>query len=268
MRIFTKAGDLAFSTFNFPDGQPHFRLETYEKDFDSVTIETRIASPSDLFDVQMAVDVLRQQGFNTINLNVRYLMGARMDRAINSYCPFTLQLVARTINALGFNRVRILDVHSPIATNLIRHSENVLPTDLLWTVRQTLQHPIIVCPDKGAQGRVEEMCGTWPIAYAEKNRNPQTGQLSGFNLAYPTYVRDKDCLIVDDICDGGGTFIGLTEVLKRAKARNVFLFVTHGIFSKGTQDMLKAGITKIYTTNSFRDDQSGLAGVVTIPIQM
>lgn len=268
MKIYTAGGELAFSTFRFPDGQPHFKLETYEREFNTVTIETRITSPNDLFDVALVNDVLRRAGYNTVNLDILYLMGARMDRAISWAEPFTLQLIANFINQLGFTKVRILDAHSVVATNLIRHAENILPTQIVTGIVETLGQPIIVCPDAGARERVKKMCYKWNIANATKKRDPNTGQLSGFELIDPSFVRGKNCLIVDDICDGGGTFIGLIEVLKRSGAEKIYLFTTHGIYSKGTVGLVQAGFEKLYTTNSFRDSQDGLTKVVIIPVNM
>lgn len=250
MRIYTPAGDLAFKTFTFPDGQPHFRLETYEVEFESVTIEAAIKSPSDLFQILMVSDVLRQHGYSQINLEIRYLMGARMDRAIDPQSPFTLRLVAKLINGAGFNKVRILDVHSEVATRLIRNSENVLPYNAVRVVTNIIGHPQLVVPDKGAVDRVQKLFPNRYLVRCEKVRDLQTGALSKFSVDNPDQVRGRNCLIVDDICDGGGTFVGLAKELRKAGAKKVYLFVTHGIFSKG---LPLEGIDHVYTTDSYCD---------------
>lgn len=247
MRIYTKSGDLAFRTFNFPDGQPHFILETYERDFQSVTIEVAIKNPTDLFTTLAAASVLRDNGYSEIRLDVRYLMGARMDRAIDTLQPFTLGLVARLLNGAGFSWVRILDVHSDVATRLIRNSVNVLPWPPIKQVYGTLRNSSLmtICPDKGAIDRVHELAFS-PIVYATKSRDTQTGALTGFHVSGD--VKGQDCLILDDICDGGGTFVGLAKELRKAGAKKVSLYVTHGIFSKGFP---LVGIDKVFTTDSF-----------------
>lgn len=258
MRIYTKAGDLAFRTFNFPDGQPHFILETYERDFQSVTIEVAIKNPTDLFTTLAAASVLRDNGYSEIRLDVRYLMGARMDRAIDTLQPFTLGLVARLLNGAGFSGVRILDVHSDVATRLIRNSKNVLPFTAVKQVLTSLGYPVVVSPDNGAYDRVFKITheiGSWrPFVQCSKKRDPQTGSLTGFmvldkspllGIQTNTY---NDCLIIDDICDGGGTFVGLAKELRKAGAKKVSLYVTHGIFSKG---LPLEGIDHVYTTDSY-----------------
>ena len=78
------------------------------------------------------------------------------------------------------------------------------------------------------------------------------------NITKTTVLHDdfggKDCVIVDDICDGGRTFIELAKVLKERGAGKIGLFVTHGIFSQGVGVLFDNGIDFIYTTDSF--DQS------------
>lgn len=270
MRLYTKAGDLAFKTLMFPDGQPHFKLETYDRDFDAVTLEARIASPSDLFMVLMVASVLRNHGYSQINLDIPFLMGARMDRAIDWAQPFTLELVARLLNGAGLTRIRILDVHSDRAIKLIRNSENVLPYATVGQVWETTGKPIVICPDKGAVDRVNKLAPGYDKIYCEKTRDMATGKLSGFKVKDAFYLREwgrtQDCLIIDDICDAGGTFSGLAMELRKAGAKRVCVYVTHGIFSKGIP---LDGIDHIYTTNSFpHPNVEGLGEVTTIPISM
>lgn len=251
MRIYTRAGDLAFSLFTFPDGQPHFKLETYEKEFNAVTVELSVVSGNDLLMACMVGDVLRQSGYTEINLDIRYLMGARMDRAISLFEPFSLAIIARLINSAGFGRVRILDAHSEVSTRLIRNATNILPYAVVDQVRATIGPHAVVCPDKGAMHRTQALAPTADIVYCSKTRDVQTGKLSGFFV--DSYTRNLksgtfNALIIDDICDGGGTFVGLAKELRKVGAQKVFLFVTHGIFSKG---LPLEGIDRVFTTDSY-----------------
>ena len=87
------------------------------------------------------------------------------------------------------------------------------------------------------------------VIECSKIRNVKTGQLSGFNTQTLDF-QGKTCFIIDDICDGGGTFVGLAALLKSRNARKIVLIVSHGIFSKGFD---LANIDAIYTTDSFKD---------------
>lgn len=268
MRIYTKAGDLAFSTFTFPDGQPHFKLETYEIEFRSVTVETAIRNATELLQTLLVAQVLRQHGYSEINLDIRYLLGARMDRAIGPNEPFTLECIARLINSAGFAKVRVLDAHSDVATRLIRNSVNVLPHAAFQQVCTALGNPVIVVPDKGAVPRLAALAPGMDKVFCRKDRDMATGNLTGFSVVDKFHLEqgyDRNFLIADDICDGGGTFVGLYKELRKQGPRTVHLFVTHGIFSK---PLPLEGIDTIYTTDSYRPDTYGVKKVVCIPVSM
>jgi ribose-phosphate pyrophosphokinase len=273
MRIYTEAGDLAFKTFNFPDGQPHFQLKTYGREFDRVTLEMGLPTSIALLTLELAVDVLRSNGYTDIRLDIRYLMGARMDRPIGWGEPFTLAVIARRINALGLSRVRILDVHSEVAERLIRNSVNVLPRNVVRSVIATslwAEIAAFIIPDKGAKARVAELTKEWGghRIQAGKIRDEATGELSGFYVEDHDRIRGAKCLIIDDICDGGGTFIGLAAELRKAGARSVDLYVTHGIFSRGVGVLRTGGIDHIYTTNSYKEWPGNIPSFTITPVSM
>ena len=122
----------------------------------------------------------------------------------------------------------------------------------------------LVSPDKGAFSKVKALATTLggiPFIKADKVRDPETGDLSGFS--YEGSVQGLDLLIVDDICDGGGTFVGLAKILKEGGAKSISLYVSHGIFSKGLK-VLDGAIDAVYTTDSlireegFKDGYTGI----------
>ena len=76
-----------------------------------------------------------------------------------------------------------------------------------------------------------------PIIRADKIRDTMTGALSGFEV-YADDLTGKDVVILDDLCDGGGTFIGLAKKLREKGAAKITLYVTHGMFTKGVKDLL------------------------------
>jgi ribose-phosphate pyrophosphokinase len=129
----------------------------------------------------------------------------------------------------------------------------VLPFKVVQQVVSTLEDIDIVIPDNGASSRVMSLTGAGTgltghyIHQCYKKRDPQTGALSGFQVPM-SGLKGRDLLIIDDLCDGGGTFVGLAKALKAHVASKVFLFVTHGIFSKG---LPLEGIDHVYTTDSY-----------------
>ena len=111
---------------------------------------------------------------------------------------------------------------------------------------------VLLSPDAGASkktGLVAKHCGYDSIVYGSKIRDTKTGEIVKTTVLVEHNIGDKDVLIVDDICDGGRTFIELAKVLRQKGAESVDLYVTHGIFSAGL-DPLMLHIDHIFTTES------------------
>lgn len=252
--------DIAFKTMVFPDGQPHIKLDLSKiTDFtEGVEIVTRIANPSDLFMVLLAKDALEANGFERFDLLVTYLMAARMDRQMTEGEPFSLRIVAAIINQAGFRRVRIFDPHSEVSTALILRSKAIGNEAF---VKQCITYfyqnkpkddYALISPDAGALKKIYQVAkfvNAPSVIECSKKRDVKTGHLTGFSSNVADF-EGKTCFIVDDICDGGGTFIGLADLLKRRNAGKVVLIVSHGIFSKGFD---LANIDAIYCTDSFKN---------------
>lgn len=270
MIIYTRNGDLAFKEFTFPDGQPHFTLQT-KNDAGSVTIEAAIRNPNELFQVELAGTVLKQN-YARVHLDIRYLMAARMDRNIDGMQPHTLFVVAGMLRSFRpiFKRIRILDPHSDTAVKIFSEAgvdvRAVLPYEVVSQVLATLGgDTVVVIPDKGAINR-SRLLGKGAAGFAQmfKERDPQTGHIIGMTLEDP--VANKRCLIVDDICDGGATFVRAAEILKEAGASEVNLYVTHGIFSK---KLPLPGIKNIFVTDSYHNWAAvPHCSLICIPISM
>ncbi len=89
------------------------------------------------------------------------------------------------------------------------------------------------------------------IIQCNKKRNVSNGNIEGFEV-FTDDLQGLPCFISDDICDGGASFIHAAKALKEKNCGDLYLFVTHGIFSKGFDELNKY-FKKIYTTNSFSD---------------
>ncbi len=256
-----KRSVVGYQILTFPDGQPHIKLvpDTMAalSRNEPLHIVSRITDTTSLLIILLANDVLKREGFFSIHLHITYLLGARMDRVMAPGEPFSLQVVAGIINSAGFATVHILDPHSPVATSLIERSVAVNNHHF---VADAINHYIaqyrpekysIVSPDAGAARKIGELAmhlGSVPVVHCTKVRNPTTGALSGF-ATDATDLGGQTCIIVDDICDGGGTFAGTAATLRQAGAGKVVLVVTHGIFSKGIQI---PDVDAVYCTSSYR----------------
>jgi len=181
------------------------------------------------------------------DLSIKYLPYARQDKPISNDTTFALYAFARLLNTLEFSRVYLQDPHSKVAERMINNS---VVDYYEKEIKQTfdLTNSDIMCyPDSGARNKYSILFPYITAIYGEKDRNPLTGWIEKYNLKGDP--KGKSVLIVDDICDGGMTFILLTKELLKAGAKEVNLYVTHGIFSKGLGCLKESGINRIFTAD-------------------
>lgn len=190
-------------------------------------------------------DLLDHHNFKT-DLSITYLPYARQDKEIANDATFALRTFSRLLNSLSFNRVFIRDPHSKVAVNLIEGATPSYPTDIVNEVFRITETDAVCYPDAGALEKYAKMY-KHKYFYGEKDRDQLTGWINGYKLK--GNPRGLNILIIDDICDGGMTFNLLTKQLLEAGAKEVNLFVTHGLFSKGLRCLKEAGINRIFTAD-------------------
>lgn len=200
---------------------------------------------------------------------IPFLPGARQDRrmeGINSDKLRTLESVYDEISVRNFKTIYTLDLHNPKAvvglgafSAFARRS--IMRTPIINKDMRFIQQAVksqyhnkwtgIIAPDEGAITRATQAAEALEVPLvveASKKRDTETGKITGFAVA--GNLEPGNYLMVDDICDGGGTFIGLADEIKdRYAGVYLDLFVTHGIFSQGTEELSKR-FDIIYTTNS------------------
>lgn len=207
-----------------------------------------------------------------VDLHIPYLPYARQDKAIGNDKTFNLFVLAKILNSVDIGRISAVDVHNQAETRrLIPKLVNCDVTMIHEEVVANFEPRFIVFPDAGARYRYASAPFRDRIRLAfDKTRDQATGQLVLGSMSAKTpledSVRDADLyqlarpgdrfLIIDDICDGGATFIEVAKRI-REKAANAYitLFVTHGLFSRGRAHLLNNGIDAIFTTNSLRRNE-------------
>ena len=243
-----------FQSFTFSGGEPHIKIESNFDANQTVTITHRLNSFNDLGLLCVTVDALRRMEVKTINLFIPYFPAARQDRVMIPGEPLSVKVYADILNAMNLNKVTVFDAHSEVTPALVNNCEVIPNHKFIAEVLKIIGNNIkLISPDGGALKKiykVSEFLDGIEVVECSKSRDVKTGKLSGFKV-YDDNLQGQDCLIVDDICDGGGTFIGLAEELKKKNAGKLFLAVSHGIFNKGFED-LKC-FDGIFTTDSFRD---------------
>jgi ribose-phosphate pyrophosphokinase len=260
-------GALDCHFFKYPDGQQNVRIEVREgfNPLNQVQIVSRFRDFMGLERIVLVTQALKDLGCERISLNIPYLLGARSDRKFfEGGVNYLRDVIATIINAQDYNMVKVYDVHNEEAAKCINNLVVTENHDLVGFALGYLYNPIddgkytFVCPDKGARPKMEKLLHDinyqrW-VAFCEKERDPETGEITGMKVPSMLHCKDKDFVIVDDICDGGRTFIEIAQNIKEQHPNaKIYLIVSHGIFSKGFKELRKY-FTKIFTTDSICDN--------------
>lgn len=251
------------SVFTFAGGEPHVQLDPRDVHGQFVWIDARLSTADGFLRTLALMDAVRACKPKKFGLFIPYFPGARQDRR-QPGTPFTLSIYAEAIKRLEPDVVVTVDPHSDVLAACL--DVEIIPPHVVMPKIWECQGLIV--PDAGAEKRVcaaAKELGISTIVFARKTRNTSTGALSGFKCD-PLPVKDGSYLVVDDICDGGGTFIGLAdEIRKDFPESKLDLWVTHGIFSKGFDDLLSK-FSNIYTTDSFPTDKKLPANVHRVDV--
>ncbi len=243
---------ILYESFTFNGGEPHFRILEALNEKDEITICTRIKSFNDLGLLLIANDALRRMPVKSVYLFLPYFPAARQDRVMNSGEALSVKVYAEIINQAGFDQVSIVDPHSDVTPALLNNVSVISNDKLVIKSIEGLSDYVLIAPDGGAIKKVyklSKMLGGILVVECSKRRDTLTGQIEGF-LVHHENLDNRTCVVVDDICDGGSTFLGLAKELQKKNAGDLILIVTHGIFSKGFQSLEKY-YKSIYCTDAF-----------------
>lgn len=264
MRLILNNVNMDFVTTKFSDGAISVKLNSpapRHVERANIVVVSEGKLNDELFTIASMVDIVRSINPRAIiTLDLPYCPYARQDRRMVRHDAFSLKVYAAMLNSLKLDRVITIDAHSDVGPSLIDNNVNI-PQDFIFGSSTAVDSikgwaDVIVAPDAGAAKKTlkaAKVLGFDPnlILYMEKVRDVTNGNITGSRILGDTsHLCDFDALIVDDLCDGGGTFIQAAQSLYDAGATSVGLFVTHGIFSRGYQPLLDAGIDRIWTTDS------------------
>ncbi len=248
----------------YPDGQPHVKIENIAVG-DDVRVVTPIRSPLEMIHLLQVSEAIDGALAKKKELVIPYLMGARFDRRMQAGDSVDLKVVARLINSCGFERVHLFDVHSDVALQLIERSHSHDNRNLVKLYNQP--DAVLVCPDAGAAKKADKYSQWNPeikeTVHCIKDRDLSNGQIK-LTVLQPERCAGRNCVIIDDICDGGATFLAIA---KQITPKTLTLIVSHGIFSKGTKE-LEAHFTQIITTDSFRNPHKIGNTITVLPLNL
>lgn len=245
--------DADYVPFTFPAGEAHIKMNTHYPtgDVEYQLADLRGADSHELMQLAMWADAIWRREEKAVVL-LPYLPGARADRGE----PIGAAVYAEFLNSMVLSQIIAIDPHSQYIVDSV-FGLTVYPFERI--IKRELgnygnhSYVGVIAPDEGARDRAKRAATVLgvPVYQAGKQRDFETGKLTGFYCE--SLPKTGKLLLVDDICDGGGTFVGLADHLMNTE--NIYrdrldLWVTHGIFSKGVH-MLTDRFAHIYTTTSY-----------------
>lgn len=225
-----KVGNVEIKQGQFPDGTLLMKFDPNGDEFDprgNMLVEWYYENDAELFSlicVKRHLD--RVYSYSDVTLYMPYIPHARMDRVKSDADVFTLKYFCEVINSLDFKVVHVRDAHSNVSLALLN---NVVDEGIENYIHKAIiasKADALFFPDEGAMKRYSDKSEK-PYAFGMKKRDWETGKILGLDIINAENIKDKNVLIVDDICSRGGTFFHAAKALKAAGAKSVSLYVTH-----------------------------------------
>lgn len=257
--------DIKYKISKFPDGQQTVDLLEAPYIGETVQLISRLNSFKDLELIICATQAIRNFDPNKeISLKVPYFVGARSDRKfVEGGVNYLKQVICPIINSMNYKSVIVLDPHSDVLEACLNNFDKTNNFGLVKFALTNIDNRdgardriCLVSPDAGAYKKIFDVAKEFKIENiitANKVRDMKTGNILRTEIPVLDQHNDLTYVIIDDICDGGRTFVELAKVIKEGRpTAKVYLVVTHGIFSAGFKT-LNEYIDGTFCTNSFRD---------------
>lgn len=253
---------------SFPDGTALMKInasDLFSGRFTKADIKWFYENEKELVRLIYLVGCLRTRNIHRITLLMPYVPNARQDRVKDCHDVFTLKYFANVINKLYFDTVTILDPHSHVCEALLDRVNILSPKKYISMAIDKYKPDMLFFPDEGAMKRYTGII-EYPFAFGVKERDWKTGKIADLSIICNQFdVKDKNVLIVDDICSRGGTFFFSAKKLKELGAKNVYLYVTHCENTILEGELLKSDILSgVTTTNSIFTESHEKIGVIEI----
>ena len=253
--------DISFKISQFPDGQQSVSITGGFDGNETIQLSSRMNSFKDIELIICANQALKEMGAKNVELYVPYFLGARSDRKFEQgQTNYLKNVICPIINSQGFSRVIVMDPHSDVLEACLTNYKKIdnfrLVDYALANINGRSSQTAIVSPDAGALKKIYDVAkefGITNVVTASKVRDISTGNIVRTELPIMDLTDIQDIIIIDDICDGGRTFIELAKVIKEQTDKPIHLIITHGIFSAGFSELEKY-FESIYTTDSIHPD--------------
>jgi ribose-phosphate pyrophosphokinase len=287
IRLDGKPGLFSVGSFTFSGGEEHVSLASlpmkdrhlrgqriageqanisHEKFIDCSRLDViaRLQSSQALVQLLLVTEIVNRLGPHTaMTLTIPYLPYARQDRVTVTEEAFSLQCLATLLNIPIYYNIKAYDLHSAVAHEYMPKLREIKQLDIIKKHKLLMSYiqekrPVVLAPDKGALDKSFLLAKEFglPLMVAHKVRDAATGKIISTEIPNISFLTGKNVLVADDICDGGRTFVELGILLERAEVQETALYVTHGIFSKGHEELEKY-FSAIFTTDTFLSASPG-----------
>ena len=245
------------SVKTFSDGEISVEIEENVRGQDIYIIQPLCDPVNDnLMELLIMVDALKRSSVERISVVLPYFGYSRQDRrARSARVPITAKVVANMLTSMGVERLLTIDLHADQIQGFFDIPvDNIYATPLFLADihKQNYQDTIIVSPDVGGVVRARALAKQLnsDLAIVDKRR-PEANVSEVMQIIGD--VKDKCCIIVDDICDTAGTLCHAADALKDQGASKVFAYITHPIFSgKADQNINDSNIDGIIVTDTIK----------------
>ena len=272
-RLYISLGDATVGRFS--DGEIQVQINENVRGADVFIIQSTCAPTNDnLMELIVMVDALRRASAGRITAVVPYFGYARQDRRVRSArVPITAKVVADLLSTVGIDRLLTCDLHAEQIQGFFDVPvDNVFGSPVLLDdiLKKTdLVNPIVVSPDIGGVVRaraVAKLLNDTEMAIIDKRR-PRANVSQVMHIIGD--VADRDCILVDDMIDTGGTLCKAAEALKERGAKRVFAYATHPIFSGNAVNNLRNSVIDevvVCDTIPLSDEIKALPNVRTLTL--
>ena len=240
---------------NFSDGEIYVEINENIRG-NSIFIIQSVSSPANdnLMELLLCIDALKRSSAKNITAVIPYFGYARQDRKVVPRTAISAKLVSNLITNAGANRILSVDLHAGQIQGFFD-----IPVDNLFATpifarhiknKSKLKNVICVAPDVGGVERTRALSRriNSTIAIIDKRR-PAPGKSEVMNLV--GNVKGKNCIIVDDIIDSGGTIVNAAKALREKGAKDVYVYITHAVLSGNAVEKIQASkIKKLITTDT------------------
>ena len=244
----------------FSDGEIYIEIHENIRG-NSIFIIQSISSPANdnLMELLLCIDALKRSSAKNITAVIPYFGYARQDRKVVPRTSISAKMVSNLITKAGADRVVTLDLHSGQIQGFFD-----IPVDNLFAtpifarhIKKRIRSKNLICvaPDVGGTARARALGKMLNVGLAiVDKRRPAPGKAEVMNVI--GNVNNKTCIIVDDIIDSGGTIVSAAKILKEKGAKDVHVYVSHGVLSgNAVEKIKKSKIKNLVITDTIDNSQ-------------